>query len=522
MFKVGHFYGPGSQIRDQAMCRIVIRILDPIFGRVTGRDGARQMPAPGPWSNNKGFISVGVVVLMLTLAAVALELSDRSGTRLNTAALDREAIRAELGCRATIEYGLWQLTQNPSWRTAFPGQAYAYAGTTYTLKVLDCTLAGYEDSVMITASAAGATRVTGVGVRLVSNDLIISDTQNHRIRQLDLGTGIIKTIAGNGTAGDGGNGGPATAASLNAPHDACVNSKGEIYIADTLNQTIRKVDSTGIITKVAGTPGIAGYAGDNGPAMTAQLNQPMGVAVDAGDNLYISDTNNHAIRRVDAVTGVITTVVGTGEGGKDGDGGPANLAELKNPNDVAFDTAGNYFIADTESNCIRRVDGVTHTITTVVNTAKKAGSTGDGGLAVNAYLDTPRAVTVAPGNHLFVTDTNAGTIRRVDAATAIITRVAGMTWFNGYNSDGILATWSWLYFPSGVCVTAGNDVIIADTYNSRIRRVDGTTGLIDTIAGTGTAGFSGDNGPGTTARLNYPEEVNPGVPSLKIVPELCR
>lgn len=267
---------------------------------------------------DSGFVTVGVMILMLTLAAISLELADRSGHRVNSMALNQAAIQATLGAQAAVEYGLWQVTQDFSWRTASAGQAYTYAGTTYTLKVLDCTLTGYEDSVMITAAAEGSARVTGIGVRMAGNALVITDTNNNRIRELDLNTGIIQTIAGTGVATGGGDGGPAIAAQLNLPHETCVNSQGEIYIADTFNQIIRKVDTAGIITRVAGTYWMTGYTGDNGPATAALLNNPQGVTVDAADNLYICDTDNHAVRRVDAVTHIITTVVGTGDGGKGG------------------------------------------------------------------------------------------------------------------------------------------------------------------------------------------------------------
>lgn len=199
----------------------------------------------------------------------------------------------------------------------------------------------------------------------------------------------------------------------------------------------------------------------------------------------------------------------------------ADLAKLNGPSSLAFDSAGNYFIADTRNNRIRRVDIVTKEITTYAG-QKKSGSSGDGGLATDAMIIGPWGLAMGPDDHLYFTEAYANTVRRVDAATTIITRVAGVTWSNGYNGDGVDATLSWLYFPHGVCVTDDNDLIISDSQNNLIRRrVDGSTGL-HIIAGTLIAGFSGDNGPGTSAQLNFPEKVNLGIPSLERVPELCR
>ncbi len=308
-----------------------------------------------------------------------------------------------------------------------------------------------------------------------------------------------------------------------------MNSKGEIYIADTYSQTIRKVDACGIISHVAGTQWISGYDGDTGPATAAKLNVPMGVAVDADDNLYIADTFNNAIRRVDAATGNITTVAGGVSGDSTlYDGDLAVNAKLKEPNSLAFDAVGNYFIADSKNNVVLRVDAMTGILTVHAGQKKKRKTTngGEDVPATDAFFDYPWGVAVGPDNNVFITDTTYGTIRRVDAEAVdvepIINTVAGVDGFNGYSLDGIDATLALLNYPCGVCVTDDNDLIIADTNNSRIRRVDGATGIIQTIAGTFLSGFSGDGGSGKSARLNLPNEVNLGVPSLERVPELCR
>jgi sugar lactone lactonase YvrE len=234
---------------------------------------------------------------------------------------------------------------------------------------------------------------------------------------VDARTGIISIVAGsiaagNPQAGYGGDGGPATSALLNQPTGVAVDAAGNLFIADEFNNRVRRVDATtGVITTVAGN-GSSGYAGDGGPATAAALNGPFGVAVDAQGNLYIADTGNNRIRRVDAATGVITTVAGDGTNRFGGDGGPAVNASLSSPRGVAVDAAGNLFLTDTFNSRIRRVDVGTGVITTVAGNGSIWGVE-DGGPATNAPLGFPYGVAVDAAGNLFIAD---GGIRMVVAA----------------------------------------------------------------------------------------------------------
>jgi len=309
-------------------------------------------------------------------------------------------------------------------------------------------------------------------------------------------------VAGNGTDGFSGDGGPATSALLSFPHGAAVDSEGNLFIADQNNHRIRKVDaSTGVISTVAGN-GIFGFNGDGGPATLARLDGPVGVAVDNEGNLFIADINNHRIRKVDASTGVISTVAGNGARGFSGDGGPAISAQLHAPYDVAFDSSGNLFIADMSNNRIRKVDATTGIISTVAGNGID-GFSGDGGLATQASLDRPFGVAVDSSGTLFIADTDNHRVRKVDATTGIISTVAGDGTF-GFSGDGSPATLARLNSPSEVAFDSSGNLFISDWGNDRIRKVDASTGVISTVAGDGTASFGGDGGPATLASLNLP------------------
>ena len=289
--------------------------------------------------------------------------------------------------------------------------------------------------------------------------------------------GTITTVAGTGLGGFNGDGIPATSARLANPVGVAVDSAGNLIIADTLNHRIRRVDAaTGVITTVAGN-GIQGFSGDGGPATSARLNVPIAVGVDSAGNLFIADVFNLRIRRVDAATGIITTVAGNGLSGFNGDGIPATSARLDTPQGVALDGAGNLFIADTLVHRIRRVDAVTGIITTVAGTGL-SGSSGDGGPATSARLGNPFGVAMDNTGNLFIGDVSAHRIRKVvpgadgqitGANDEIITTVAGTS--NGFSGDGGPATSARLNGAFGVAVDGTGNLFIADLFNKRIRGV---------------------------------------------------
>ncbi len=314
--------------------------------------------------------------------------------------------------------------------------------------------------------------------------------------------GDITTVAGNGTSGYSGDGGPATAAMVAGPSGvgAAKGGAGGFFIADTFNLVVRRVDSSGTITTVAGN-GTFGYSGDGGPATQAMIGYPNGVATDAAGNLFIADSSN-VIRRVDATTQIITTVAGNGTGGYSGDGGPATQAMLRFPSEVTFDAAGNLYIADRFNSAVRRVDAATQIITTVAGGTY--GYDGDGGLATQAALGNPTDVVVDAAGNLFIADFDNYVIRRVDATTGIISTFAG----GGNPDDGVgdngPATGAFLNGPVGVALDAAADLFIADNVGD-VRKVDAVTQIITTVAGRGSpADDLGDNGPATAAVLSNP------------------
>ena len=300
-----------------------------------------------------------------------------------------------------------------------------------------------------------------------TGDLFIADSLNHRIRKVD-GKGIITTVTGDGRPGFSGDNGPATGAMLSDPSDVAVDSFGDIFIADNYNQRIREVDLNGIITTVAGN-GSQAYSDGGGAAINASLNYPCGVAVDAVGNLFIADSFNGSVRKVD-VHGVISTFAGNGEGGPPfgtGDGGLATSANLEQPTGVAVDASGNLFIADRMVRCIRKVS--TNGVITTVAGGGSYLTLGDGGPATSASLRAPFDVAVDSAGNLFIADTRNNRIRKVDAS-GLITTVAG-DGLEGDTGDGGAATNASLSGPTGVIVDSSGNLFIADNGNNRVREV---------------------------------------------------
>ncbi|MBD2702915.1 hypothetical protein IC229_19875 [Spirosoma sp. BT702] len=345
--------------------------------------------------------------------------------------------------------------------------------------------------------ATSASLSVPYGVTMDKNgNLFIGDVGNRRVRKIDT-NGIITTIVGNGVQGFSGDAGPAIFARFRAPSGIAITSSGNLYIADSENRRIRKVSPTGIINTIAGN-GVFEFSGDGGPAINANLYNPNGVAVDKDNNFYIADRSNHRIRKVSSA-GVITTVAGSGRQVFSGDGGPATNANINSPTSVALDKNNNLYIADLLNNRVRKVSS-TGIITTIAGNGT-AGYGGDGGLAVNAQLNYPIGIAVDSSSNLFIVDQNNHCIRRVDT-NGTITTIAG-TGVSGFSGDEGLATNAQLNRPFSVAVDNSGNIYIADGNNRRIRKVS-ATGIITTIAGTGTFGFSGDGGPAINANMKTP------------------
>jgi uncharacterized protein (TIGR03437 family) len=307
----------------------------------------------------------------------------------------------------------------------------------------------------------------------------------------------ISTVAGNGTSGFSGDAGAASSAQLNTPSAVAVDRGSSLFIADQANQRVRKVASGGTISTLAGN-GTAAYLGDTGIATSAELHAPYSVALDSSGNVYIADTFNNVVRKV-STAGIITTVAGFGGLGYSGDSGPAIFAAFNRPLGVALDAAGNIYIADTGNNVIRKVS-TSGTITTIAGVAFPAYA-GDGGLATKAYLNAPSRVTPDAAGNLYIVDTGNEVIRKVDSA-GIITTIAG-DGTCGYSGDFGPASSARLCRPRDLVVDSSGNLFIADSFNSRIRRV-GADGIITTIAGNGVFGYTGDGGPALAAALFFP------------------
>lgn len=407
------------------------------------------------------------------------------------------------------------------------------------------------------ATAAEMNQVFNLAVNGAGTVVTFADYYNQRVRQFTIGADI-NTVAGTGTAGFTGDNGAATSAELDYPEGVAVTSTGTIYVSDSNDYHVRKFTVTGNISSVAGNgsatvetqlnpeaptaavlqypygiwidgtnnifvaeshnyevrelvhssnqltdfagDGTYGFTGNGGPAASAELTYDYGVAKDLAGNVYIADTYNQVIRVVNSA-GTISTFAGTGTAGFTGDGGPATSARLYYPEGVATDNKNNVYIADFDNYVVRKVTA--GTINTIAGIGGRNGYSGDGGPATSAMLYQPVAMAVDPAGNVFIADYQNCRVREVNAVTGIITTVAG-NGSCGFTGDGV-ATENSIYYPQGVAVDANDNLFIGDDTN-RVRWVS-PSGIMTTIAGTGTAGYNGDGGPATSALLSEPTGV---------------
>jgi len=330
--------------------------------------------------------------------------------------------------------------------------------------------------------------------------LYISDSGNHRVRQV-AADGTISTFAGTGTLGFAGDNGPAIQARLNFLNALAIDAAGNLLIADSGNSRIRRVTPDGVITTVAGN-GQLGLTGDGGLARNATIRTPQGIAADAGGGLVIGDTGNSRVRKVTA-GGIISTVGGNGEFRAIPENSSALNAFLFEPRGIAFDSAGNLFVAEIRGHTVRKISP--EGLVTRFAGSGRSGGGGDGGKAVDALLNFPRSLTLDGGN-MYIPEASGHRVRRV-APDGIITTVAGGNGL-GFSGDGGPATQATLNSPAALAFDAARNMYVADSNNHRIRRV-ALDGTITTFAGSGPAGlgngaFGGDDGPATSGRLNTP------------------
>jgi sugar lactone lactonase YvrE len=301
-----------------------------------------------------------------------------------------------------------------------------------------------------------------------AGNIYLSDTNNNRIRRVDAQSGLIATIAGNGMSGYSGDGGPATQAGISQPGGLVMDGAGDIFFADSGNDIVRRIDAvSGIITTIAGVPLTQGYSGDGLAATSANLSSPRGIAFDAAGDLFIADTSNNVIREVDATAGTIHTVAGTGTAGYNGDNSLATAAQLNSPWTVSIGADGSLYIADLANNRIRKVSG--GTMTTVVGTGVRSFA-GDTGPATAAELDDPTSVILDPAGNLYIADSGNNRVRKVYAGTGTIVTLSGND-SEQFAGDAGPANQASLYAPYALFFDQSGDLYLADTLHNRIRRI---------------------------------------------------
>ena len=359
---------------------------------------------------------------------------------------------------------------------------------------------------MIAVSCGGpeAGSWSGIGQKTIrpksSKKPLLTQTQPRVVRQMTFEARKIQAYVGTGEAGYAGDGGPADQAVCTEPFMCDFDSSGNLFYTESRNNIVRRVDkATGIITTVAGTGG-AGYGGDGGPATQATMKEPYSLQVDGNGDIYIVDRLNAVVRKVDGATGIISTVAGTGEQGFSGDGGPGKQAMLREPNDCFLDGKGGLLVADIQDQRIRRLDLASGIIGTVAGNGEKERS-GDGKPALEASFMGSRAVCMDSKGNIYVAEREGNGVRKIDA-NGIMSTVAG-NGERGYEGDGgpaLTATWG---SPKALRCDAQDNVVVVDTENHAIRLIHADTGIVTTIAG-GRLGGEGDGGPATEAAMDRP------------------
>lgn len=312
------------------------------------------------------------------------------------------------------------------------------------------------------------------------------------------------TFAGTGMAGHTGDGGPATAAQLDNPFGITRGPDGALYVAEYTGQVIRKITPDGKIATVAGT-GKKGYGGDGGPALSATFNLPHEIRFDKHGDLYIADMTNHAIRKIDMKTGVISTFAGTGQPGYSGDGGTANKAQLKQPHSIQFDPNGDLYICDIGNQVIRKVDMRTGGISTFAGTGK-AGPTPDGAPIAGTPLSGPRSIDFDSQGHLWLVTREGNQVLEFDLKAGVIHHIAGVAKGGSPTPNATPAQKAKLSGPKGITIAPDGSVFLADTESHSIQMLDPKKGTIERICGTGMKG-DGPDGPGTSCKMGRPHGV---------------
>lgn len=313
----------------------------------------------------------------------------------------------------------------------------------------------------------------------------------------------VSTFAGTGVKGFSGDGGPASKAQLSNPFAVARGPDGMFYVCDVDNHRIRRIDDKGVISTYAGS-GTKAYAGDGGSATEAALNQPYELAWDKNKNLYFVEIGNHVVRRIDAKTGTITTVAGTGKAGFGGDGGPATKAQLSQPHSLAFDADENLYVCDIANHRVRRIDTRTGTITTWAGNGEKKTSP-DGSQIEGSSLHGPRALAFAPDGQLWLALREGNAVLRLDPKAGTIRHIAG-TGKSGFTGNGGPALKATLSGPKCVGLDAAGNVYLADTESHSIRMIDIKKGTLELLVGDGKKG-DGPDGEPLKCRLARPHGV---------------